>query len=111
MRKRCFIIAAIALVVGGFFQWKSYPSEGVIYGSKALNSVKEHLNEKRRERGHHLYGTALDEYKDPYERYPEDVAISRVSYSLVGVMLLVGFLVGPPKEEVVSNKDQNEISS
>ena len=99
MRKRCFIIAAIALAIGVYFQWQSYPSEIVIYGRESLNRAKENNNERRRDRDSHLYGTAFGEYVDPYERDPVDVAISRVSYSLVGVMLLVGFIVGPQYKE------------
>ena len=98
MRKRCFIIAAIALVVGGFFHWLSYPTESIIFGRESLNRVRENLNEKRTQRGHHLYGTAFDEYVDPYERDSTDLVISYVSFGLAGVLLLLGFIIGPPKE-------------
>ena len=99
MRKRCFIIAAIALAIGGFFHWHSYPSETLISIGKMLNDGREHLNEKRTERGHHLYGTAFDKYEDPYERDSTDLAISYVSFGLTGIMILVGFIVGPEKKE------------
>tara|TARA_B110000003_G_C16296794_1_gene397218 strand:- start:133 stop:468 length:336 start_codon:yes stop_codon:yes gene_type:complete len=111
MRKRCFIIAAIALAIGGFFHWHSYPDETLISMGESLNRAREKNNERRTQKDHFLYGTAFDEYVDPYERASTDVAISYVSFGLTGVMILVGFIVGPPKEEVVSNKDQNESSS
>ncbi|MDA7541011.1 hypothetical protein N8649_02725 [bacterium] len=107
MRKRCFIIAAIALVIGVFFDQRSYPSEMDIMVREKMNDNVELNNEIAEMHGENY------RYKreDPYRRDPDAVAISRVSYCLVGVMLLVGFLVGPSKEEVVSNKDQNESSS
>jgi len=97
MRKRCFIIAAIALVVGGYFHVHSYPTEILISIRESLNEAIESNNKRRTQRGHHLYGTAFDEYVDPYERDSTDVAISYVSFGLAGVLLIVGFIIGPPK--------------
>jgi len=100
MRKRCFIIAAIALVVGVFFQWHSYPTEIVIKLRETNNESSANLNKKIRDadRGDRLYGMNYSEYKDPYERDSTDVAISYVSFGLAGVLLIVGFIIGPPKE-------------
>ena len=98
MRRRCFIIAAIALVVGVFFQWKSYPSEIVIYGREAVNRSKKQLDKYRGNRRHPLYGAPRSEYVDPHERDSTDLAISYVSLGLAGALLLGGFIIGPPKE-------------
>ena len=99
MRRRCFIIAAIALAIGGFFHWHSYPTEIVISIREAVNEATLSNNKRTTQKGHFLYGTARQEYVDPYERDSTDVAISYVSFGLTGVMILVGFIVGPPKGE------------
>ena len=41
----------------------------------------------------------LNKYEDPYERDSTDLAISYVSFGLTGIMILVGFIVGPEKKE------------
>jgi hypothetical protein len=95
MRKRCFIIGVIALVIGVFYQQDSYPDGLIIMYRKESNHGMDKSNETLRSLGR----TSRIEYQDPYERNAESVTISRVSYALAGVLLLVGFIVGPEKKE------------
>ena len=106
MRKRCFIIAAIALVIGAYNHWCSYPDDYNIETGKRINEVLR-ANAENDEANRYLYRARM---VDPYEIDAEDAFIGNVSLGLAGVLLLVGFIIGPPKKEVVSKKDQSEIS-
>ena len=48
MRKRCFLIAAIALVLGVYFNVSSYPSESDIQHRKNFNKHMEESYEAAR---------------------------------------------------------------
>ena len=95
MKKRCFVIGAIFLANGVAFHHASYPEEFIIKIRKKQNDRLEETNEKIRAYGKYSYRAT---YQDPYERDSTDLAISYVSFGLTGVLLLVGFIVGPEKK-------------
>tara|TARA_R110001592_G_scaffold221571_3_gene476446 strand:+ start:118 stop:459 length:342 start_codon:yes stop_codon:yes gene_type:complete len=98
MRKRCFIIAAIALVIGVAFHHASYPEEIIIKIRKKQNDRLEETNERIRAYGKYSYRAT---YQDPYERDSNQQAIGNFAIVLGGVLLIVGFIAGTKKEESI----------
>tara|TARA_Y100000004_G_C8693849_1_gene318735 strand:+ start:199 stop:522 length:324 start_codon:yes stop_codon:yes gene_type:complete len=94
MMLRCFIIAAIALVVGVYCQINAYPDEFQIRINKKLNEQGKQVDEFTRE----AYGERYDYYKDPYAPDEELILVRNISFSIAGILLLVGIIIGPPKE-------------
>lgn len=108
MRKRCFIIGAIALVIGVAFHHASYPEEIIIKIRKKQNDRLEETNEKIRAYGKYSYRAT---YQDPYERDSNDVAKGNYAIVLAGVLFFVGIIFQQKeiKESIVKEHDSTDL--
>ena len=104
MRWRCFFIAAMALLVGIYYLWSALPSDFVIeQNKKNIRTIREH-NESIRNAdtttavGRTLSSMPLGTIPDDYPIVSSHLNISFVSFGIAGVLLIVGFIIGPPKE-------------
>ena len=102
MRKRCFILGFIGLILGGIFSFLSYPRGKILKESEATKAVLLDM-----------YSTGpfadRDEYErikswDPKARKSKFVLGSNISFGVGGVLLILGFIVGPEKK----NADQDK---
>ena len=93
MRKRCFIIAGVALIFGLLMMIFSFPSQKELEDRYAYNKSAEKLNNWAREDGRRPTLSYMDDG-------PNSVMLttSYVSFGLAGVLLIVGFIIGPSKE-------------
>ncbi len=115
MRKRCFILGFIGLVLGGLLHWMSYPTEAEKrerarerdslrlseVSDRALRNLapgsdpfREMANELERQ----LANNSTDNSPEIEARKPKFVLGSNISFGLGGVLLIVGFIVGPEKK-------------
>ena len=100
MKKRCFIIAAIAIVVGVICQIQAQPTEALVRIIEQANESNKIINERieNAERGDFNYGRPYESSEDPYATDSTFIVSSYVSFGLAGVLLIAGFVIGPPKE-------------
>ena len=90
MRKRCFIIAALAFAFGVIMLIFAYPSKYDIEIRKQSNEINASIRDA---------GYAYDpDYLDVDAPNPVMKGSGYVSFGLTGVLLLVGFIVGPEKK-------------
>ena len=94
MRKRCFIIAVIALAVGVICHINAYPSKFQIEMRQELNKTSKQAEKNAWE----FFGERYDLYIDPYAPEEELILVRNISFSVAGILLLVGIIIGPPKE-------------
>ena len=97
MRKRCFIIAALAFAFGVIMLIFAYPSKYDIEIREANNKAIKKLNDNKYNAAIYIGGEDLD-YVDVYAPNPVMKGSGYVSFGLTGVLLLVGFIVGPEKK-------------
>ena len=96
MRKRCFIIAALAFAFGVIMLIFAYPSKHDIEVRKANNKAIAKVNDNKYNAAIYIGGKDLD-YVDVYAPNPVMKGSGYVSFGLTGVLLLVGFISGPKK--------------
>jgi len=104
MRKRCFIIAILAAVCGGVAVWQAYPSAEAIENSRINQRSMLMLYEASmaaRERNPARYRGYTPSYPDidPYAPNSTLLTTGGIAIGLAGVLFLVGFIIGPPKQE------------
>ena len=93
---RCFVIVVIAVLAGCYFQFQAHPSEQAIQWRISGNESARHVNKELNEM---FRGRNVDYVeKDPYALDSGYVTASYVSFGVAGVVLLVGFIIGPPKK-------------
>ena len=97
MRKRCFIIATLAFVLGIIFNIAAVPSSEEINGRISINKSMQRLDES-------AAASPLNEGRSivrsrPLSLGPDPLlkGASLGSFTLAGVLLLVGFIAGPKK--------------
>ena len=98
MRKRCFIIAALAFAFGVIMLIFAYPSKYDIEIREANNKAIKKLNDNKYNAAIYIISEDLD-YVDVDAPNPVMKGSGYVSFGLTGVLLLVGFIVGPEKKE------------
>ena len=84
MRKRCFIIAFIAIALGVTLILLASPSDRQIEAIKGINKAMSDVPGRT--------------YLDPYQHDIGMLRAAQISFFLAGVLFIVGFIVGPPKE-------------
>ena len=100
MRKRCFIIAILAAVCGGVAMWQAYPSAEEIDTRKGLEKsfgIIDELNLSIASREGRSYTPRPAQ--DPYAPNSTLLTTGWIAIGLAGVLFLVGFIIGPPKQE------------
>jgi hypothetical protein len=97
MRKRCFIIAALAFAFGVIMLIFAYPSKYDIEVRKTNNMAIAKLNDNKYKAAIYTYSKDLD-YVNVNAPNPVMKGSGYVSFGLTGVLLLVGFIVGPEKK-------------
>lgn len=97
MRKRCFIIAALAFSFGVIMLIFAYPSLAEKEVRSYNNMAIAKLNDAKFQAA--IYTDVKDlDYVDVNAPNPVMKGSGYVSFGLTGVLLLVGFIVGPEKK-------------
>lgn len=127
MKKRCFILAAVALLVGSVCLFMSYPSKEDIdfwmKRNRASIEMHEESIERRREWERRVAADSdrwgwthkppifSISYRDPFEQDSRFIKASNVSFGIGGILLVVGFIIGPEKKVVAKETEKVASSS
>jgi hypothetical protein len=98
MRKRCFTVGIVGLVLAGIFYFLARPSDKDISEKGKTRAVMMDMYDRTgdREGDRERY----QEWKnvDPEAINYDFVLVSNISFGVGGVLLILGFIVGPERK-------------